>query len=57
MNNLNIKWDSIIIRLILGHNFQQLPLGLKLIRVVFYTHLLFEIIELFDLKSFSEGVG
>ena len=49
--------NSIIIRLILGYNFQQLLLGLKPIGVVFYTNLSVEVIELFDPKSFGEGVG
>ena len=49
--------NSIVTRLILGHNFQQLPLGLKSIGAVSYTHISFEVIELFDLESFSEGIG
>ena len=49
--------NSIIIRLILGYNSQQLSVELKSIGIVSYIHLSFEIIELFDLESFSEGVS
>ena len=49
--------NSIVIRLILGYNFQYLPLGLKPIGIIPYTHLPFEVIELFDPKSFSEEAG
>ena len=37
--------------------FSSTPTGLKPIRAISYTYLSFEIFELFDLESFSEGVG
>ena len=57
INNSYTKINSIVTQLVLGYSFQQLPLVLKPIGTVSYPHLSFEVIELFDPESFSEGVG
>ena len=49
--------NSIVTRLVLEHNSQQLPLGLKPIGAVSYINLSFKFIKLFDPESFSEGIG
>ena len=41
----------------MGHNFQQLSLVLKPIRIVSNIHFLFTILKLFDFEGFSESVS
>ena len=47
--------NSIVTRLILGYNSQQLSLGLKSIRIVSYTHLLFESSNSLILRALVKG--